>query len=1213
MAVTLTGDNEITYASFPIEKTETNADGDLVVYGKATDGSVDSDLQIVKPSFAYEAIKRWKDTGANVRVQHNPQRDPAGVGIGVEFDGDATWVKALVVEPVAQKLVSKGVLTAYSVGIARPTIERDAAGKARGGIITGGEIVEISLVDRPANKSCGIQLVKSAGGVPEYVGTVFGDGAVLEKALKGEDGDLDARVSAHLEDARDALAEAGRDQDEDDAISSKAADLTLTFTPNDLAKILHAKVIEQHYDDLAVKAAAEAEHAVYKRDIDTATRRRLAKEGKALADGCLAAETLVATPDGPRRIDSMVGRCIVLTDCGWEPAEVRSFGFKQLFAVTLACGKERRTVYATAGHRWLTERGEWLLTDTLVSGVRIPHVEVLTEGVPARDLDGTKGRVAADAKQSPDYACHVGMVNLESAPALACAGVGSGHFGYLSADGASTVLLRDEGIEVLVGDAILPPQGCIASSHPTRIEVFDEFGADLGAATHAEAAVGTAELAWSADVKVGVRTLVPAGAAHDRTFVSDRHALRVPRRSRSIFRFAESEPATVATDAPSVRVAPALRRLFAIGARARLHASNATRSRTWKVVAVEATSRCEEVFCAVVPDLHRFVLADGILTGNSYPIENAGDLHNAAILARSGHGDVAAAKRLIARRAHELGVANPLDEHHDSKKGEGVADAQVTAGVTKEQGAKEAEAEPAVTKNPPPVKAKKKAKAGGKKVTQDGQEDACKLDHAHTAKCMPSGTPQSASGASDAAPMKEIPDPGAYQYTPMPAGRATPDHKGAAMNPEAAAMLRFKSAGVDPDLGRLHDLTCPAFDPAEVSKYHPYADFASVIDDAVWMRKAVAAATGPLDVAKQMTVLWEAAQRLKSADFSDLNDYRAELHKAFRDANPGPSSYPSPGAMSPQKYNRPPLTAGHAADSPGYGPPNTSPEVATSPPNAAHFDRPPLAAGHQTPSPSFMKASWEYPHEQGVPVRLTYAVEEREKNRRALSLMHDYVSRMFPPLCPMDEQDPYRVDGTKTPPAAVKTAVPSSAKGRKKLVKRLGKKVMSGRMTLDEARARVGSRMSRKAEKQLQAAARQARPAAVTKAAVIPAAAPGPVQPDVIKSAVADAIAPLLAKMAEQGDLLARQDSKIAEQEKRWEAVARLGDPQTDPFSGIALNMIPKNARPAGVPAQAEIAERTQQMIRNDLYRTWRTTDDPAEREAVYATLQKYGMPGLVK
>lgn len=48
------------------------------------------------------------------------------------------------------------------------------------------------------------------------------------------------------------------------------------------------------------------------------------------------------------------------------------------------------------------------------------------------------------------------------------------------------------------------------------------------------------------------------------------------------------------------------------------------------------------------------------LSDGSYPIENTRDLANAARLAQSGHGNVAGAKRLIARRAKELGVASPL-------------------------------------------------------------------------------------------------------------------------------------------------------------------------------------------------------------------------------------------------------------------------------------------------------------------------------------------------------------------------------------------------------------------------------------------------------------------------------------------------------------------------------------------------------------------------
>ena len=56
------------------------------------------------------------------------------------------------------------------------------------------------------------------------------------------------------------------------------------------------------------------------------------------------------------------------------------------------------------------------------------------------------------------------------------------------------------------------------------------------------------------------------------------------------------------------------------------------------------------------------------LPDGSYPINDPEDLHSAAVLARSGHGDAAAAKRLIARRAKAMGVSNPLAEKSDVNK-----------------------------------------------------------------------------------------------------------------------------------------------------------------------------------------------------------------------------------------------------------------------------------------------------------------------------------------------------------------------------------------------------------------------------------------------------------------------------------------------------------------------------------------------------------------
>ena len=56
------------------------------------------------------------------------------------------------------------------------------------------------------------------------------------------------------------------------------------------------------------------------------------------------------------------------------------------------------------------------------------------------------------------------------------------------------------------------------------------------------------------------------------------------------------------------------------------------------------------------------------LPDGSYPINDEHDLNSAAILARSGHGDVAAASKHIGKRARELGVPNPLDSKGDTSK-----------------------------------------------------------------------------------------------------------------------------------------------------------------------------------------------------------------------------------------------------------------------------------------------------------------------------------------------------------------------------------------------------------------------------------------------------------------------------------------------------------------------------------------------------------------
>jgi hypothetical protein len=193
LVATVTDQAEAT-VSFPIltTKTETTPDGDLIVYGKATDGTVDTDDQIVDPKWSSKALGDWLSSGANLRVQHNPHRDPAGVGLQVDVDKDGDgshYLKALVVEPTAKKLVSKGALRAFSVGIMRPRIVTD--NKARGGRIVDGELGEVSLVDRPANRNCTFTLVKAdKSGKAEWVGALTSDPDFLAKSLTPKPSDV---------------------------------------------------------------------------------------------------------------------------------------------------------------------------------------------------------------------------------------------------------------------------------------------------------------------------------------------------------------------------------------------------------------------------------------------------------------------------------------------------------------------------------------------------------------------------------------------------------------------------------------------------------------------------------------------------------------------------------------------------------------------------------------------------------------------------------------------------------------------------------------------------------------------------------------------------------------------------------------------------------------------------------------------------------------
>jgi len=157
--------NDFANSYAAIVKQEKQEDGSLLVYGKATDDSLDIDQQICDDTWLSSAMPEWFKSGGNIREQHSSIA--AGVAKEYEAKPDGHYITALIVDPVSVKKVESKVLKGFSIGIKSPRVVRDQ--KAANGRIIDGQIVEVSLVDRPANPNAKLMLAKSVEGETSLV------------------------------------------------------------------------------------------------------------------------------------------------------------------------------------------------------------------------------------------------------------------------------------------------------------------------------------------------------------------------------------------------------------------------------------------------------------------------------------------------------------------------------------------------------------------------------------------------------------------------------------------------------------------------------------------------------------------------------------------------------------------------------------------------------------------------------------------------------------------------------------------------------------------------------------------------------------------------------------------------------------------------------------------------------------------------------------
>ena len=192
-----------------IAKSEDQPDGSVKVWGFASTPDIDADGEVVTAEAMKAALPDYLRFGA-VREMHGGNAAGTAIEARVLEDG-RTWFGAHVVDGEAAKKVKARVYKGFSIG-GRVT-SRDEGDASR---ITGLKLIEVSLVDRPAN--------------PEAVLTMY-----KREDVEREEGPGEAEKTAIRK--LSALVAGGRLTPSEILAKVEAAETSGDLAPEELAKV----------------------------------------------------------------------------------------------------------------------------------------------------------------------------------------------------------------------------------------------------------------------------------------------------------------------------------------------------------------------------------------------------------------------------------------------------------------------------------------------------------------------------------------------------------------------------------------------------------------------------------------------------------------------------------------------------------------------------------------------------------------------------------------------------------------------------------------------------------------------------------------------------------------------------------------------------------------------------------------------------------------
>lgn len=320
---------------------------------------------------------------------------------------------------------------------------------------------------------------------------------------------------------------------------------------------------------------------------------------------CLAYETEIVTRDGIKQIGSLAGQTVEvlapsrqgngLTGGGrWVAAPIREYGVQQLMEIVVRRGRVTKTIFATPEHKWFIRK-----KNSHFSTERILQTDQLEHGMYLREIK------------------HAGLSSLSEVPFAVAQGFifGDGGPGSLSIykknhykvmsmlpyfSNTHHVTERDE--DYLVNSTpkswkalpSLSEDGSFLISWLCGYFTADGSVSKNGQATISSAEVENIQYVRSLCAIVGIRT-GEIGVAH---------------------RLGRGKEVT-----PLYKMTISLRDLPSWFFKNEHHAERVQgigndRDLQWKVIEVKNTDRRETVFCAEVPEVNAFSLADSILTHN---------------------------------------------------------------------------------------------------------------------------------------------------------------------------------------------------------------------------------------------------------------------------------------------------------------------------------------------------------------------------------------------------------------------------------------------------------------------------------------------------------------------------------------------------------------------------------------------------------------------